>query len=53
MDVKATVPVYYESRLAKLDINREEIDALNQDVQEVRVASMNMATASEDCPHHA
>jgi hypothetical protein len=27
--------VDYESRLAKLDINREEIDALNQDVEEV------------------
>jgi type I restriction enzyme R subunit len=32
---KATVPIYYESRLAKLDINREEIDRLNQDVEEV------------------
>lgn len=27
---KATVPIYYESRLAKLDINRAEIDALNK-----------------------
>lgn len=35
VDDKATVPIYYESRLAKLDINREEIDALNQDVEEV------------------
>lgn len=32
---KATVPIYYESRLAKLDINRAEIDALNKDVEEV------------------
>ncbi|MCF7675641.1 MAG: HsdR family type I site-specific deoxyribonuclease, partial [Akkermansiaceae bacterium] len=32
---KATVPIYYESRLAKLDINREEIDALNKNVEEV------------------
>ena len=32
---KATVPIYYESRLAKLDINREQIDALNKDVEEV------------------
>ncbi len=32
---KATVPIYYESRLAKLDINREEIDRLNQNVGEV------------------
>ena len=31
----ATVPIYYESRLAKLDINRAEIEQLNQDVEEV------------------
>lgn len=31
---KTTMPIYYESRLAKLDINREEIDALNHDVEE-------------------
>jgi type I restriction enzyme, R subunit len=35
VDDKATVPIYYESRLAKLDINREEIEKLNQDVEEV------------------
>lgn len=35
VDDKATVPIYYESRLAKLDINREQIDVLNQDVEEV------------------
>ena len=35
VDDKATVPIYYESRLSKLDINREEIEALNQDVEEV------------------
>jgi type I restriction enzyme R subunit len=29
------VPIYYESRLAKLDINREEIDWLNKDWVEV------------------
>ncbi len=27
---KATVPICYESRLAKLDIKRAEIDALNK-----------------------
>jgi type I restriction enzyme R subunit len=32
---KATVQIYYESRLAKLDINREEIEKLNKDVDEV------------------
>ena len=35
VDDKATVPIYYESRLAKLDINRAAIDELNQDVEEV------------------
>ena len=29
------MPIYYESRLAKLDIKREEIDRLNKDVEEV------------------
>ncbi|MFH1429048.1 MAG: type I restriction endonuclease subunit R, partial [Candidatus Margulisiibacteriota bacterium] len=32
---KATVPIYYESRLAKLDINQAEIEALNAEVEEV------------------
>ncbi len=31
----ATVPIYYESRLAKLDINRKEIEALSARVEEV------------------
>ncbi len=31
----ATVPIYYESRLAKLDINREAIEALNQEVEDI------------------
>lgn len=35
VDDKATVPIYYESRLAKLDINREEIDALSNQVDDV------------------
>ncbi len=35
VDDKATVEIFYESRLAKLDINREEIDALNEEVDEV------------------
>jgi type I restriction enzyme R subunit len=29
------VQIYYESRLAKLDINQAEIDKLNQDVEKV------------------
>ncbi|BCS54581.1 type I restriction endonuclease subunit R [Geobacter sp. SVR] len=35
VDDGATVPIYYESRLAKLDINRAEIEELNNDVEEV------------------
>ncbi len=31
----ATVPIYYESRLAKLDLNRKEIEALSDQVDEV------------------
>ncbi len=31
----ATVPIYYESRLAKLDINRAEIEKLSEEVEEV------------------
>ncbi|MEE8340180.1 MAG: type I restriction endonuclease subunit R, partial [Xanthomonadales bacterium] len=35
VDDGATVPIYYESRLAKLDIDREAIEQLNMDVEEV------------------
>ena len=35
VDDGATVPIYYESRLAKLDVNRAQIEALNKDVDEV------------------
>jgi len=35
VDDGATVPIYYESRLARLDINRAEIDELNKEVEEV------------------
>jgi len=35
VDDGATVPLFYESRLAKLDVNQEEIDALNTQVDEV------------------
>ena len=31
----ATVPIYYESRLAKLDINREQIEQLSDQIEEV------------------
>jgi type I restriction enzyme R subunit len=35
VDDGATVPIYYESRLARLDINRAEIDELSEEVEEV------------------
>jgi len=35
VDDGATVPIYYESRLAKLDIKQADIEALNDDVEEV------------------
>ena len=35
VDDQATVPIYYESRLVKIDINRAEIDELNSEVDEV------------------
>lgn len=35
VDDGATVPIYYESRLAKLDINQAEMEALNDEVDEV------------------
>ncbi|MEH6345475.1 MAG: type I restriction endonuclease subunit R [Bermanella sp.] len=35
VDDGATVPIYYESRLAKLDINEAEIEALNDDVEDI------------------
>ena len=35
VDDGATVPIYYESRLAKLDINTSDIEELNDEVEEV------------------
>ena len=40
----ATVPIYYESRLAKLDIDTAEIEALNDDVDEVIEDEEDLAT---------
>jgi type I restriction enzyme R subunit len=34
VDDGATVPIYYESRLAKLDLNHDEISALSDEVDE-------------------
>lgn len=35
VDDGATVPIYYESRLARLDLNQAEIEALSDQVEEV------------------
>jgi type I restriction enzyme R subunit len=35
VDDRATVPIHYESRLAKPDIHAADIEALNDDVEEV------------------
>lgn len=35
VDDGATVPIFYESRLAKLDVNQADIDTLNDQVEEV------------------
>jgi type I restriction enzyme R subunit len=35
VDDGATVPIYYESRLAKLDINQAEIERLSEQVEEI------------------
>ena len=35
VDDGATVPIYYESRLTKLDINQARIEELNDDVEEI------------------
>ncbi|MBT2655366.1 type I restriction endonuclease subunit R [Bacillus sp. ISL-18] len=40
----ATVPIYYESRLAKLDLNHSEISALSEQVDEVVEDEEDMAT---------
>ena len=43
VDDGATVPIYYESRLAKLDINQAQIEQLNDDVEEVFEDEENLA----------
>jgi len=40
----ATVPIYYESRLAKLNINREEIEMLSAQIEEVVEDEEDLAT---------
>jgi type I restriction enzyme R subunit len=43
VDDGATVPIYYESRLAKLDINQAGIEALNDEVEEIFEDEENLA----------
>jgi type I restriction enzyme R subunit len=35
VDDGATVPIYYESRLAKLNIDQSDIEALNDEVDDI------------------
>ncbi|PJC35586.1 MAG: DEAD/DEAH box helicase, partial [Piscirickettsiaceae bacterium CG_4_9_14_0_2_um_filter_44_546] len=44
VDDGATVPIYYESRLAKLDINEADIEALNDDIEEVMEDEEDIST---------
>jgi len=44
VDDGATVPIYFESRLAKLDINQAEIEKLSQEVEEVVEDEEDLAT---------
>lgn len=44
VDDGATVPIYYESRLAKLDIDAAEIEGLNDEVEEVIEDEEDIAT---------
>jgi type I restriction enzyme R subunit len=47
VDDGATVPIYYESRLAKLDINRVEIEKLSAEVEEVVEDEEDLATREQ------
>jgi len=44
VDDGATVPIYYESRLAKLDINEADIETLNDDIDEVMEDEEDIST---------
>ncbi len=44
VDDGATVPIFYESRLARLDVNQAEIDALNEQVEDVVEDEEDLAT---------
>jgi len=53
VDDGATVPIYYESRLAKLDINQAEMEALNDEVEEVIEDEEDVATREKTKSHWA
>ena len=47
VDDGATVPIYFESRLAKLDVKQAEIDALNAQVDEVMEDEEDIASREQ------
>ncbi|MCP4128255.1 MAG: DUF3387 domain-containing protein, partial [Gammaproteobacteria bacterium] len=53
VDDGATVPIYYESRLAKLDIKQAEIEALNDEVEEVIEDEEDIAAREKTKSHWA
>ena len=53
VDDGATVPIYYESRLAKLDINQAELEALNDDVEEIIEDEEDLASRESTKSHWA
>ncbi len=53
VDDGATVPIYYESRLAKLDINQAEIEVLNDEVEEVIEDEEDLALREKTKSHWA
>ena len=53
VDDGATVPIYYESRLAKLDINQAEIEVLNDEVEDIIEDEEDMASREKTKSHWA
>ncbi|WP_444958933.1 type I restriction endonuclease subunit R [Microbulbifer sp. ZKSA002] len=53
VDDGATVPIYYESRLAKLDIHAADIEALNENVEEVIEDEEDVAEREKTKSHWA
>ena len=47
VDDGATVPIYYESRLAKLDIKQSELETLNDEVEDVIEDEEDLATREQ------